>query len=235
MYARRIVHSWSPALPSRTDFSSASLVALPFVLTALVAGFAVPPGPENWARADPVLKLLPEAVTVSLLPLVGAALAAAWVRLAPAPPGRAALGRAARHALAGAVFAAATVGALRATFGAALPAFVPPEESAGPGLHLNLTAGVGEELLFRLLALPLALTFARRATPLGAATAGSALTGLAFALLHHAGPGPTTPALFLTRFLVPGFAMSMVACLGSPAFIVAAHGTAHLLIPLAFR
>ena len=39
---------------------------------------------------------------------------------------------------------------------------------------------------------------------------------------------------FLTRLLIPGCAFSLAALLVSPAFVVTAHCTAHLLIPALF-
>ena len=43
-----------------------------------------------------------------------------------------------------------------------------------------------------------------------------------------------SPMLFLVRFVVPGFLMSGLALLTKPAFVVMAHCTAHVLIPLLF-
>ena len=72
-----------------------------------------------------------------------------------------------------------------------------------------MTAGYAEEVLFRLALLPvLYLALARRLTRPVAIAIAAILTGLAFALLHDAGPGAFELRYFITRVLIPGAAMS---------------------------
>jgi membrane protease YdiL (CAAX protease family) len=99
-----------------------------------------------------------------------------------------------------------------------------------------MTAGYGEEILFRLALLPALylLLLRARATPNIAAASSVIATGLAFAVLHQVGSGASPPAYFATRFLFPGCVMSIVFLRVSPTFIVVAHCTAHLLMPVLF-
>jgi hypothetical protein len=78
--------------------------------------------------------------------------------------------------------------------------------------------------------------FLRSRMPRGSAIAVAVVvTGFAFAVSHEIGTGdPLVERWFATRFLIPGCAMSLLFFWPGPAFIVAAHCTAHLLIPIAF-
>ena len=115
-----------------------------------------------------------------------------------------------------------------------MPRFIPPEESAGPGFLLSMTAGFEEELILRLALLP-ALFFGLRGRLPDRARAVVAVvaTGLVFSLWHALGEHPPSATFFVTRFIVPGCVMSVV-WLANPSTIVAAHGTAHFLIPALF-
>jgi hypothetical protein len=154
-----------------------------------------------------------------------------------ARPSPAALMRSIRLTGAGAAVALAVALALRALVGAHLPAFVPPEESAAPGLSAGLAAGLIEEVLIRLAVLPVALALARRVLdPLAAGAVAVLIAAAVFVLLHQVGPGaaPFMPVYAATRFLFPGALMSVAALYPGPAFVCTAHCAAHLLIPLLF-
>ena len=75
---------------------------------------------------------------------------------------------------------------------------------------------------------------ARRLPAWAAGAIAAVVTGLAFALLHDAGPGTFDGSHFLTRVLFPGVTMSLAWLLISPSFVVAAHAAAHLAIPMFF-
>jgi hypothetical protein len=215
---------------TRMQIATAALIAQPFTFTLALLRLILPPSPANWSRADPILLILPRQPTLLLVPLAGVLAAAIWtMRVRPTAIE---VRRGLLHAAFGAVVAIAIVIALRILAGPHLPSFIPAEESAGPGLLLGLTAGYAEEVIFRLILLPLAFfALARRTSSSVAIGASVVITGLGFALLHQAGPGPSSPAWFATRFLIPGCAMSAACFAVSPSFIVGAHCTAHLLIP----
>jgi len=126
---------------------------------------------------------------------------------------------------------------MRLAFGPTLPSFVPPEESARPGFTQGLAAGLFEEVLFRLMILPLSYrALLRRLSPRHAAPIAILVTSLAFAISHELGPGAAQFRVdhFITRFAFPGALMSAAYFVPGPAFIIAAHSTAHLLIPILF-
>ena len=115
-----------------------------------------------------------------------------------------------------------------------VPWFVPPEESACPGLLLGYTAGMLEEATFRVLLLPLSYAALRRhIRGAGAAVSAVVVTSLLFAVLHDAVPGVSqySFAFFATRFLFPGCFMSALFFRPGPAFPVALHCALHLVIP----
>jgi CAAX prenyl protease-like protein len=212
--------------------SAASLVLGPFVATLVVLRLVSPATAAQWAAADPLLHALPFgrgtwAIAASML-ACGLQLRRRW-------PGRSARREAVRQALAGALAAALVIGVLRELFGAHLPSLIPPEESARPGLLLGLSAGVVEEAIFRLLVLPALLALATPRLGRAAAAVACLGTGLSFALSHQIAPGPWVARHFATRLLLPGAGMSALALWPGPAFLIAAHCTAHVLMPLAFR
>ncbi len=215
------------------DVAAAAATSLPFAAYLVVAGVHSPPTEGAWRRADPILKLLPRGAAIGLVVVAALVAIASWT--VRARPGRRELVRAAGEGVAGAVAAVVVLVALRAMHGPSMPRFVPAEESAAPGVALNMAAGLGEEVVFRLGILS-ALFFAlasklRRAT---AAVLAAVVTGVAFAVAHALGPDPSSAAWFVTRFAVPGFAMSLAYLGLGPSFIVVAHCTAHLLIPRLF-
>lgn len=215
------------------QIAAAAILAQIFTVYVLVLRAAAPPTDAEWARADPILAIAPRALSLWLVPALGVLAAGVWWRLAE--PRVREMRRGLRDAAIGALVAAAAVGLLRLVAGPHIPSFIPSEESAGPGYLLSMSAGYGEELLFRLALLPLLyLLLARRLTRPAAIGLAAVLTGLGFALLHQAGPGAFDAQFFATRFLVPGLAMSVAFFAISPAFLVTAHCAAHLLIPALF-
>jgi hypothetical protein len=196
--------------------AAAAFVALPFAAYAAVLRVVAPPAAPSWAAADPFLNVLPPLAVPAL-----AVVAAIYWRPTRADV-RAELPRVALGLAAG----LGAVLLLRALSGPTLPSFVPAEEGAAPGLWLNISAGLGEEVVFRLALLPLLWGRLRGGAVL--------ITGLAFAGLHEIGPAPFSAVLFATRFVLPGFGMSVAAVVLRPSFIVAAHLAAHLLLPLLF-
>jgi hypothetical protein len=220
--------------PRTTDVSGASLVLLAFLLVAGAVGLISPAEDSELRAADPLIR----SARGPWLP-VGLSLAICGAWIVRRPLDAAALRHTARLALFGAAVAASSVAVLRAGFGDTLPSFIPPEESAKAGLLLGLAAGTLEEAVFRLALLPglVAVVRSRVAAPVVVAAVSAVLTGLAFAASHELGGAPDGFVLrwFVTRWLVPGVAMSLAYFWPGPAFIVAAHCTAHLLIPVAFR
>ncbi|HEY3357745.1 MAG TPA: CPBP family glutamic-type intramembrane protease [Polyangia bacterium] len=203
----------------------AALWAQAFALYLIALRFLAPPTAANWAQADPVLRLMPAA----LVPTLGIAVAAAW--LWKARPSRLELRRSAWRALLGAAVALTVAVGLRASAGPHLPAFIPAEESAGPGLVLSMTAGYAEEVALRLLLLPILYgLLARRVSRPIAATVAVVATGAVFVLLH----GPAPAAWMVTRFVFPGCILSAACFAVGPSFVVSAHCAAHLALPVLF-
>jgi hypothetical protein len=142
-------------------------------------------------------------LTVGLfaIPLAAVVALAIWGVVArPSPP---ALMRSIRLAAAGVGIAVGVALLLRAIVGSDLPSFIPPEESAAPGLSAGLAAGLIEEVLIRLAVLPVALALARQvAAPLAARVIAVVVAATAFTALHHVGPGaaPFVPATMRRAF-----------------------------------
>lgn len=192
---------------------------------------ATPPTESNWAHADPFVRTLGGpwgCVALGVVVIVGS--------LVRARPNRAQLVSGLTWGLGGALVAAAIAGTLRLAVGPSLPAFIPPEESARPGLPLGLAAGVGEELLFRLVLLPIVYALLRSKVSRGKAIAGAALlVGVCFAIGHALPPaGSMAPGHVVTRIIFPGAFMSIVALVRPPSFMIVAHASAHLVIPSLF-
>ena len=213
--------------------AAAAVLAQAFTVYLFAMRSVAPPSEGNWARVDPILAIGSRGLALWLVPALGMVAAALWWRLAQ--PRARELGRAFRHALIGVAAAGAAVGLLRLIAGPSMPSFIPAEESAGPGYLLSMTAGYGEEVVFRFALLPvLYLALSRRLTRPAAIAAAALVTGLAFALLHELGPGSFDAQYFATRVVFPGVVMSVAFLAISPAFLVAAHCAAHIFIPALF-
>lgn len=218
--------------PHPQDVTVAALFALPFAGYAAALHQLAPPTDAQWSLADPILWLLPRAPTLRLVPVAALLLAVVWWRIARPVGG--AWRRGTFGALAGASLAMLGAGALRLIAGRTLPWFIPPEESAGPGFMLSMTAGLQEELLCRLALMPALFFSLRDRVPVAVRAAMAvAATALSFAVWHALGEPTVSVTYFAVRFVLPGCAMSL-AWLASPAAIVVGHSTAHLLIPALF-
>ncbi len=218
------------------DISAAAVTLLPFALLSALAHWILPPSAEQMAQADPLVRLLNAGGVVWLTPLLS--LAAAVLAWRWAPPSQTTMMRALRFAALGLVVATVVAGVMHLVFGEQLPAFIPPEESAKPGLTLGLNAGLLEEVVFRLGAASLIYLGLRERISGGAPIAVATVTSALFlAQAHELGPGGGAfdPRFFATRALLPGAAMSLVFLRVSPAFLVVAHVGAHLWIPYLFR
>ncbi len=221
------------ARSSPATLAAAAVLAQPFTLALIALRVFAPPTSSHWQRADPILGLLPRDLTIVAVPLLGVGVSLAWYFAVR--PSRRDVARATAHAAMGALIAVVAICALRLVAGSHLPAFIPPEESAGPGVTLGLSAGYVEEVLFRLVLLPAVfLPLAVRIGPRAAGVTAVLLTGLAFATLHAIGAAPWSAAHFATRFALPGCAFSVAALVVGPSFVVGAHCSAHLVIPFLF-
>ncbi len=221
--------------PRRQDVAAAAVLLAPFALAVAALALARPPGPFERAHSDPLMQLIAPLGGPFLVAALGVVAALVWA--AVARPDRAALRAAMLRGLAGAAVAVGIAGAIRLVAGPSLPAFIPPEEGAKPGIALGLAAGVLEEVVFRLALLPLGYAVARRRLGRRASLVVAILvTGLAFSLSHELGPGGGAWDLghLATRFLFPGVLMSVVFVRIGPAFIVCAHAAGHVVMPAFF-
>lgn len=214
------------------DLAAGAGVLLAYTAVLATALALAPPSPAQLERADPIVRLLLAAGPgLWAAPVLCVLPALVWGLRARSVPWRR---RAVVPALAGTAVAAGGVVALRLALGPGLPAAMPPEESAAPGLTAGLAAGLVEEAIFRLLVLA-GLYRALRAGGRRPAVAGTAavLAGAAaFALAHEPGPPAFDPVFFAIRFALPGVVMGVLFLRLGPAFLVSLHGTAHLLIPV---
>lgn len=220
----------------KREVSAAAAHILPFVALLMVLHALFPPTAPQLAAADPLVRAARAWLFPGVIAASSAALGIGW--LVRAPPGRAALTRGARQALVAVALASAAAITLRLVVGPALPAFIPPEESARPGMPLGMEAGVVEEALFRLALLPACYALLKSRMSAGHAALWSmAITALAFAASHEVGPGAHAFELqhFATRALIPGAFMSALFFRVGPTFVVTLHCTAHVWIPLLFR
>jgi len=215
------------------EIAAAAAIGGLFAIYLGIMAIAAPPTAAQRIAADPILDILGIDASILAVALAGIAAPAVWLLIAR--PKAAALRVAAGQALAGCAVAGLMLLALRGAYGPSLPDFIPSEESAAPGYTLSMAAGYGEEVLFRLVLVPLLYLGALRRAPRPLAIAATALlTGLAFALLHEAGGGASSAAYFVTRTLIPGAAMTAAFLVLGPGFVIGAHGAAHLFIPLLF-
>jgi hypothetical protein len=214
------------------DFAAASALAQPFIVSFVVLHFRAPPSASQWASVDPIMRLLPPGPTLWLVPSFGIALAIAWLVIAW-PPWRV-FGGALLWGLAGAGLVGGAAALWLRMRGAHLPPGVRLEESVRQGLCLGTGAGYLEEMLVRVGVLPLIFLHMADRPKWFAALIASLVSGLAFAALHEPGTTDWSSLLFVARFAVPGFAMSLLALLTRPSFVVVAHCAAHVIIPIFF-
>jgi hypothetical protein len=232
--------------PTLEDISAAALVVQPFAVLVAVLLVVAPPNVLELRASDPIIQSLAQigARTLRLrsdlllVPILSVVTSIAW--LVVARPSRACLRRAVELAGSAVLLALVAIPLLRLAVGPSLPTFIPPEESARPGVALGLAAGLVEELAFRLTLLPaLLLLLARRQSLTSAAVIAVAIavTSIGFAAAHEIGPGAGefSLAFFLDRLVLPGALMSVAFFWPGPAFIVTLHCMAHVLLPLLFR
>jgi hypothetical protein len=215
------------------DVAVAAWIAQLFAVYVIVLVLSGGPSEAQWLQADPILRILPRGATLWGVPLLSVTVFLAWRAARPLRPRHvlASVG----HVASGAMLAVAGLLALRLVAGPSMPDFVPPEESVKPGFLLGISAGFAEELLFRLALAPLLFVALRRRLGFHSAMVlAVVVTALAFALLHEAGGDAFSERFFIVRFLVPGTVLGLAAFALSPAFVVAMHGTAHIMIPLLF-
>jgi hypothetical protein len=218
--------------PVGEDFAAAAAPAQPFMIYQVLLRFRVPPTEGQWMHADPVLKLLPRAPTLWLVPLLGGALTIAW--LVMAWPSRAVFARSVVAAAAGALLSFGLMKLSLKYNGPYLPTSIRLEEWEGTGVSLGLLTGYFEEMLLRVGVLPLAFFFFSERSRWVAVVGASVLTAIAFALLHEPGSPSWSATLFLVRFIVPGVGLSLLALVTKPSLAIVAHCTAHVLIPIHF-
>jgi membrane protease YdiL (CAAX protease family) len=217
---------------SARNVGAAALALQPFVALCALLLLVHQPTAAQLAVADPLVRALVMVSGPWGLPLSGAVAGALW--WAVGRPDAAARRQALALAGMAVLVVLAGIGILRLGVGPLLPAFVPPEEGAAPGLLLGLGAGIVEESVFRFGVLAvLLLALPGRRAPLVAVV----VTGLAFALAHELVPGAAafSARYFLARFLFPGVVMSALCLRPGFAFAVTLHCGAHLLLPFAFR
>lgn len=217
------------------DFRRKVSSTVPFFLLFVLAYGAIaalfPPSDEQLQLADPLVLWLFPLGGVWFVPVISILTTVPWLIIAN--PDRNDLRSALLYALAGVLIALGVAAAIRVVGGPSLPSFVPPEESAAPGLALGLGAGIIEEALFRFAVLPLTYLFLqRKAGRLMATITAIFVTGVLFAVSHEFGPGAGefNRVYFATRVLIPGMAMSLMFLLVHPAFMVSAHCAAHIAI-----
>ncbi len=216
---------------------SAAGVFLAAVAGLLVALFALtPPTPDQLAASDPLVQLAAATTGLWSIPVISLLPALVWWRLCPVR--RPALTRAGWRIAAALGLVAIFLPALRLVSGPSLPSFVPPEESARPGLALGLGAALIEEGLFRLGLLAGLYVLTRRffRSDVTAAAAAIAVTALVLAAAHEIGPGAGAFEwqYCATRVLVLGGAMGVLFFRPGPSFLVALHSAAHVGIALLF-
>jgi membrane protease YdiL (CAAX protease family) len=145
----------------------------------------------------------------------------------------------------GVLTAVAVTVTIRVLVGDSLPDFIPAEESSKPGFLYGMVAGYGEEVLFRMLLMPLFFFGAYKLLKARghkqrvflSAIAAIVLTAVLFVLLHELGEtdGTIVWKLVATRFIVPGVVMGSLYFLFGPGFVIAMHSSMHVMIPLLFN
>jgi len=141
----------------------------------------------------------------------------------------------------GVLTAVAVTLTIRVLVGDHLPDFIPAEESSRPGFLYGMATGYGEEVLFRMLLMPLFFFGAyellkargQKQRVFLSAIAVILLTAVLFVLLHELGEtdGTIVWKLVATRFIVPGVVMGSLFFLFGPGFVIAMH----IMIPLLFN
>ncbi len=217
------------------NVAAAAIYTVPYTILVVLVWVTQPPTLEQYLFSDPLIQYIgPQAGPMwAVFGSLGLAFWWNWLY----PVDKELLLRNLKFAVLGALGANLLLWVLSLLVGSQIPSFVPPEESASSGLLFGLSAGLLEEVVFRLGLLSV-LFLALSARVKGSNVAlvlTCAITGLAFALGHQVGEQSFELAYFATRFAVPGFAMSLVFVKINPTFLVSAHCAAHIGIALFFQ
>lgn len=217
------------------EISATSIIAQFFAFYLFIIYYVFGISPAEWSWRDPVLNLTPHNFTVWFILLSSLVTMCFWLYVAK--PTAEIMHYCLREAVIAAIVAICCVSLMRLVVGPFIPSFIPSEESARSGLVLNMTAGFGEEVYFRLIMLP--AIFYSLIRLVGYQTSiiiSVVLLGLLFEALHQL--GTIEPGInwhyFILRTVVPGIIFSLIFFYRSPTFAVIFHSTTHVLIPLIF-
>jgi membrane protease YdiL (CAAX protease family) len=210
--------------------SAAALVLLGALVVWCGLAWRLSPTSAQVRCSDALVQLVTNVSGLWIVPVL--ALAMSLAHLVGRAPRRSDVRAAAFAMVIGAGIAAGGLVLTTAVGPRPVPWFVPPEESACPGLFLGYTAALLEESIFRMGVLPVAFgLLATRLAPGRAAAIAIVVTGLAFALSHEPGSAPFSAAHATTRFLFPGCFMSALWLRPGPPYPVALHCALHMVIP----
>jgi hypothetical protein len=220
-----------PRSPTGADFAMAALFAQPFMIHQIIARSSHRPTATQWSYADPILSLLPHDSIVWLFPAIGVVITLVWMVMAF--PSAAEV----RRAIIATFIAVTLVGGGMLAYltlkGPYLPRWLVVEEAPN-ARALGPLAGYAEEMLIRTGVLPLVYLWLGDRKKWLAIVGASLIAGLAFALLHEGGDATFSVKVFALRVLIPGFALSVLALLTKPTFVVFAHGTFHVVLMVFF-
>ena len=217
------------------DLSGAVVFVQIYTVYLSVLMFFVGASDTHWAHADPIPKILPKQATLWFIPILSFVLLLAWCSIQS--PTKEIISKSLKHSAYGLATAIVLTLTVRLIVGPHLPTFIPPEESVKPGYLLGMSAGLSEELIFRLSLTPVIFVPLLKWIKVHYAGICSILVvALLFALLHEIGSvgEPFSVHYFMTRVIVPGCIMGLAFFYISPAFIVMMHCTVHIMIPLLF-
>jgi len=215
------------------SLASASVTFL-FFLVVLAALFLVETASDKeFLNSDPLVRFFGNPATTILTLALGFVSALYWIRKFEV--NQQTMKVALLWAFAGIAFSASALVAIYLVNGPVIPAFIPPEESAQSGMLLGLSAGMFEEVVLRMMVLPFLLAFLCTKFSFNIAALLSALfIGVLFTLSHELAGDPFNMRYFITRFLIPGFVMTLVFIRVHPAAMLSGHSASHILIALLF-
>ncbi len=213
-------------------FSKLSASTYFLIPILLLIGFLIllqPASEIQYQNADPLIRLLPYPWISLITILLGAISIVFWIKIFP--PDKSEIILAGKWSLLGALMTTSAVALIYFINGPEIPSFIPPEESSASGLLLGLSAGVLEEIVFRMMILPLLIyIFARKLEFRVAIVLSVLITGLLFSLSHELAGDPFQLRFFITRFIVPGLVMSVIFIKFHPSVIIIGHSVSHIAI-----
>lgn len=213
--------------------SGACVCFIPFLVVLMVASIFVEVEFSQFEHSDPLVRLFGTPLATIVTLLLGVLACVFWFRFKPVSSQE--IKVSALWGAAGSIFAGGVLLAIYFVNGPQLPTFIPPEESSGSGLVLGLTAGMFEEIVFRLMLLPfLLVVLSKRLAAVSTHIASILLIGLLFSLSHELAGDPFQLEYFITRFAVPGIVMSIAFLKLHPSAIVCGHSAAHIGIAVLF-